>query len=66
MAKEARVVEEIDLRQETKVQHQRIQGTVRKTEIEIKDERAVTRTHLTCGTTASGSGTTNSGLSGTF
>ena len=39
VAKEARVVEEIGLRQETEVQHQRIQETVRKTEVEIEDER---------------------------
>lgn len=41
VAKEARVVEEIGLRQETEVQHQRIQDTVRKTEVEIEDERRV-------------------------
>jgi uncharacterized protein (TIGR02271 family) len=39
VGKEARVVEEIGLRQETEVQHERIQDTVRKTEVEIDDER---------------------------
>ncbi|MBP1807650.1 YsnF/AvaK domain-containing protein [Rubellimicrobium aerolatum] len=39
VSKEARVVEEIGLRQETEVQHQRIQDTVRKTEVEVEDER---------------------------
>jgi len=39
VGKEARVVEEIELRQESEVQHEHIQDTVRKTEVEIEDER---------------------------
>jgi len=39
VSKEARVVEEIGLRKETEVQHQTIQDTVRKTEVEIEDTR---------------------------
>jgi len=39
VGKEARVVEEIGLRKETEVQHQTIQDTVRKTEVEIEDTR---------------------------
>jgi len=39
VSKEARVVEEIALRTETDVEHQTIHDTVRKTEIEIEDER---------------------------
>jgi len=39
VSKQARVVEEIGLRKETEVQHQTIQDTVRKTEVEIEDER---------------------------
>jgi uncharacterized protein (TIGR02271 family) len=39
VAKEARVVEEIGLRKETEVEHQTIQDTVRKTEVEIEDTR---------------------------
>ncbi|MBP1804754.1 DUF2382 domain-containing protein [Rubellimicrobium aerolatum] len=50
VAKEARVVEEIGLRSETEVQHQTIQDTVRKTEVEIEDERTGERTGLTGGT----------------
>jgi uncharacterized protein (TIGR02271 family) len=41
VSKDARVVEEIGLREETEVQHQRIQDTVRKTEVEVDDERGV-------------------------
>ncbi|WP_176559610.1 YsnF/AvaK domain-containing protein [Rubellimicrobium roseum] len=62
VGKEARVVEEIGLRQETEVQHERIQDTVRKTEVEIEDERTGDRTGLTGGTT----GTSGSGPAGTF
>ncbi|WP_210527105.1 DUF2382 domain-containing protein [Rubellimicrobium arenae] len=61
VAKEARVVEEIGLRQETEVQHQTIQDTVRKTEVEIEDERTGERTSLSGGTTGTGSGSTGSG-----
>jgi len=39
VAKEARVVEEIALRKETEVEHQQIRDTIRKTEVEIEDER---------------------------
>jgi uncharacterized protein (TIGR02271 family) len=46
VGKEARVVEEIGLRQESEVQHEHIQDTVRKTEVEIDDERTG-RTGLT-------------------
>jgi len=46
VGKEARVVEEIGLRQESEVQRQHIQDTVRKTEVEIEDERTG-RTGLT-------------------
>jgi len=60
VAKEARVVEEIGLRQETEVHHERIQDTVRKTEVEIEDERTGSRTGLTGGTR----GTDGSGSSG--
>ncbi|EYD78333.1 hypothetical protein Rumeso_00162 [Rubellimicrobium mesophilum DSM 19309] len=45
--KEARVVEEIGLRKETEVERQTIQDTVRKTEVEIEDERTGDRTRLT-------------------
>jgi uncharacterized protein (TIGR02271 family) len=51
VSKEARVVEEIGLRKETEVEHQRIQDTVRKTEVEIEDERTGERSGLTGGTT---------------
>ena len=64
VAKEARVVEEIGLRQETEVQHQHIQDTVRKTEVEIEDERTGERSSLTGGTTSGTGGT--GGSSGTF
>jgi uncharacterized protein (TIGR02271 family) len=63
VAKEARVVEEIGLRQETEVQHERIHDTVRKTEVEIED----TRTGTTQGITGSGTGgTSGSGSSGSY
>jgi uncharacterized protein (TIGR02271 family) len=39
VSKQAHVVEEIGLRKETEVQHQTIQDTVRKTEVEIEDTR---------------------------
>jgi uncharacterized protein (TIGR02271 family) len=39
VSKQARVVEEIGLRKETEVDHQTIQDTVRKTEVEIEDSR---------------------------
>jgi stress response protein YsnF len=55
VGKEARVVEEIGLRQETEVQHERIQDTVRKTEVEIEDERTG-RTGLSGGTDRDRSG----------
>jgi len=55
VGKEARVVEEIGLRQETEVQHERIQDTVRKTEVEIDDERTG-RTGLSGGTDRDRSG----------
>jgi uncharacterized protein (TIGR02271 family) len=55
VGKEARVVEEIGLRKETEVEHQRIQDTVRKTEVEIEDERTGDRTRL------SGDDTTDKG-----
>jgi len=47
VSKEARVVEEIGLRKETEVEHQTIQDTVRKTEVEIEDDRTGERTNLT-------------------
>ncbi|TNC43232.1 DUF2382 domain-containing protein, partial [Rubellimicrobium rubrum] len=50
VGKEARVVEEIGLRQETEVRHEHIQDTVRKTEVEIEDERTGERSSLTGGT----------------
>ena len=46
VSKEARVVEEIGLRKETEVDHQSIQDTVRRTEVEIEDERTGERTRL--------------------
>ena len=62
VAKEARVVEEIGLRKETEVEHARIQDTVRKTEVEIEDERTGERSSITGGTTGtSGSGSSGSG-----
>ncbi|TNC49540.1 DUF2382 domain-containing protein [Rubellimicrobium rubrum] len=64
VGKEARVVEEIGLRQETEVQHQHIQDTVRKTEVEIEDERTGERSSLTGGTTSGTGGT--GGSSRTF
>ncbi|WP_210530391.1 YsnF/AvaK domain-containing protein [Rubellimicrobium arenae] len=63
VSKEARVVEEIGLREETEVQHQRVQDTVRKTEVEIEDERTGERTSLT-GNTSGTSGSGSSGNSG--
>ena len=39
VAKEARVVEEIGLREEAQVEHQTIRDTVRRTEVEVEDER---------------------------
>ncbi|MFC5567085.1 YsnF/AvaK domain-containing protein [Rubellimicrobium aerolatum] len=54
VSKEARVVEEIGLRSETEVQHQTVQDTVRKTEVEIEDERTGERSSLTGGTTIPG------------
>jgi hypothetical protein len=50
------VVEEIGLRKETEVEHQRIQDTVRKTEVEIEDERTGDRTRLSGDDTTGGSG----------
>jgi stress response protein YsnF len=47
VAKEARVVEEIGLRKESETRHETIQDTVRKTEVEIEDERTGDRTRLT-------------------
>ncbi len=47
VAKEARVVEEIGLRQETEVEHQTIRDTVRKTEVEIEDTRTGDTQRLT-------------------
>jgi len=64
VAKEARVVEEIGLRQETEVQHQRIQDTVRKTEVEVEDDRTGERSSISGGTSTRG--TTGSGSSDTF
>jgi uncharacterized protein (TIGR02271 family) len=46
VGKEARVVEEIGLRKETEVEHARVQDTVRKTEVEIEDERTGERSRL--------------------
>jgi len=56
VSKEARVVEEIGLRKETEVEHQRIQDTVRKTEVEVEDERTGERTRLSGDDTTGGSG----------
>jgi len=56
VGKEARVVEEIGLRKETEVEHQRIQDTVRKTEVEIEDERTGDRTRLSGDDMTGGSG----------
>lgn len=58
VAKEARVVEEIGLRQETEVRTETVADTVRKTEVEIEDERTGEVTRV------SGSGTTTGGTSG--
>ena len=44
--KQARVVEEIGLRKETEVEHQTIQDTVRKTEVEIEDTRTGETTRI--------------------
>ena len=51
VAKEARVVEEIGLRKETEVEHAQLQKTVRKTEVEIEEERTGERSSITDGTT---------------
>ena len=56
VAKEARVVEEIGLRKETEVEHARVQDTVRKTEVEIEDERTGERSRLSGDDTTGGSG----------
>ena len=47
VSKQARVVEEIGLRKETEVDHQTIQDTVRKTEVEIEDTRTGDTNRLT-------------------
>lgn len=47
VSKEARVVEEIGLRKETDVQHQTVQDTVRKTEVEIEDTRTGESSRIT-------------------
>jgi len=47
VSKQARVVEEIGLRKETEVEHQRIQDTVRKTEVEIEDTRTGDTSRIT-------------------
>lgn len=47
VAKEARIVEEIGLRKETESHTQTVSDTVRKTEVEIEDERTGERTSLT-------------------
>jgi stress response protein YsnF len=47
ISKEARVVEEIGLRTETDVEHKTIHDTVRKTEVEIEDDRTGERTGRT-------------------
>ncbi len=56
VGKEARVVEEIGLRQESEVHNERIHDTVRKTEVEIEDERTGNRSGLTGGTDRDRSG----------
>ena len=56
VGKEARVVEEIGLRQESEVHQERIHDTVRKTEVEIEDERPGNRSGLTGGTDRDRSG----------
>ncbi len=56
VGKEARVVEEIGLRQESEVHSERIHDTVRKTEVEIEDERTGNRSGLTGGTDRDRSG----------
>ena len=56
VGKEARVVEEIGLRQESEVHQERIHDTVRKTEVEIEDERTGNRSGLTGGTDRDRSG----------
>jgi stress response protein YsnF len=63
VAKEARVVEEIGLREETEVQHQTIHDTVRKTEVEVEDERTGATQRIS-GDATTGSGTTG-GTGGT-
>jgi uncharacterized protein (TIGR02271 family) len=61
VSKEARVVEEIGLRQETETVRETIQDTVRKTEVEIEDERTGERSTLSGSTSTTGSGSTGSG-----
>ncbi len=63
VGKQARVVEEIGLRQETEVEHQRIHDTVRKTEVEIEDTRTGDTSRIGGSGTTGGSG---SGSSGSF
>jgi len=53
VSKEARVVEEIGLQEQTEVRHETVQDTVRKTEVDIEDTRTGERTNLTGGTTGS-------------
>jgi stress response protein YsnF len=63
VAKDARVVEEIGLREQTEVQHQTVRDTVRKTEVEIEDERTGATQSLTGGTSGIG-GTGGTGGTG--
>ncbi|NAZ36267.1 YsnF/AvaK domain-containing protein [Rubellimicrobium sp. CFH 75288] len=46
VSKEARVVEEIALREESEVRHETVTDTVRKTEVEIEDDRTGETTRL--------------------
>ena len=54
VAKEARVVEEIGLREQTEVHTETVHDTVRKTEVEIEDERTGEVTRVTGDDTTSG------------
>ena len=58
VAKEARVVEEVVVRKEAEERVQTVQDTVRRTEVEVEDERRAAGTTVTGDTTGTTTGTT--------
>ncbi len=61
VAKEARVVEELVVRKEAEERVQTVQDTVRRTEVEVEDDRRAAGTTTTTGTTTTGTTGTPSG-----